>query len=72
MPEVPYWWGPASAAWIKNYQSGDCVLNLTEIPGTEDFDYDDQNTDFFSVGKKVKIDLADMDYVSWMRELEII
>lgn len=55
---------------IKNYQTGDCVLNLTEISGTEDFDYDDQNTDFFSVGKKVKIDLADMDYVSWMRELE--
>ncbi len=55
---------------IKNYQSGDCVLNLTEISDTEDFDYDDQNTDFFSVGKKVKIDLADMDYVSWMRELE--
>lgn len=55
---------------IKNYQSGDCVLNLTEISGAEDFDYDDQNTDFFSVGKKVKIDLADMDYVSWMRELE--
>ena len=55
---------------IKNYQSGDCVLNLPEISGAEDFDYDDQNTDFFSVGKKVKIDLADMDYVSWMRELE--
>ena len=55
---------------IKNYQSGDCVLNLTEISGAEDFDYDDQNTDFFSVGKKIKIDLADMDYVSWMRELE--
>lgn len=55
---------------IKNYQTGDCVLNLTEISGTEDFDYDDQNTDFFSVGKKVKIDLTDMDYVSWMRELE--
>ena len=55
---------------IKSYQSGGCVLNLTEISGAEDFDYDDQNTDFFSVGKKVKIDLADMDYVSWMRELE--
>lgn len=55
---------------IKNHQSGDCALNLTEISGAEDFDYDDQNTDFFSVGKKVKIDLADMDYVSWMCELE--
>ena len=55
---------------IKNYQSGGCTLNLTDISDTEDFDYDDQNTDFFSVGKKVKIDLADMDYVSWMRELQ--
>ena len=55
---------------INNYQSGDCVLNLTELSDNEDFDYDDQNTDFFSVGKKVKIDLADMDYVSWKRELE--
>ena len=56
-------------AAIKKYKSGECVLNLTEISGTEDFDYDDQNTDVFSVGKKVKINLADMDYVSWMHEL---
>ena len=46
------------------------MLDLTEISDSEDFDYDDQNTDLFSVGKKVKIDLADMDYVSWQRELE--
>ena len=43
---------------------------MAELSDSEDFDYDDQNTDFFSVGKKVKIDLADMDYVSWKRELE--
>ena len=35
-----------------------------------DFDYDDQNTDFFSVGKKIKIDLRDMDYISWKREID--
>jgi len=35
-----------------------------------DFDYDDQNTDFFSVGKTVKIDLRDMDYISWKREID--
>lgn len=35
-----------------------------------DFDYDDQNTDFFNVGKKVRIDLRDMDYISWKRELD--
>ena len=58
-----------TVAAIGKYKSGECVLNLTEIYGTEDFDYDDQNTDTFSVGKKVKIDFADMDYVSWMHEL---
>ena len=55
---------------IDRYQSGNLVLDLAEITDSEDFDYDDQNTDYFSVGKKVRIDLADMDYVSWKRELE--
>ena len=55
---------------IDRYQSGNLVLDLTEITDSEDFDYDDQNTNYFSVGKKVRIDLADMDYVSWKRELE--
>lgn len=57
-------------ATIDSYRSGGCLLNLTEISDSGDFDYDDQNTDYFSVGKKFKIDLADMDYVSWKRELE--
>ncbi len=35
-----------------------------------DFDEDDQNTDFFSVGKKVRIDLQDMDYISWKRDID--
>ena len=55
---------------IDRYQSGNLVLDLTEITDSEDFDDDDQNTDYFSVGKKVQIDLADMDYISWRRELE--
>lgn len=55
---------------IKEYQNGGYVLNLTDMSEVNDFDLDDQNTDFFSVGKKVKIDLADMDYISWLRELE--
>ena len=55
---------------INNYQTGDCVLNLAELSDSDDFDYDDQNNDFFSVGKKVKINLDDMDYISWKRELE--
>lgn len=43
------------------------VLDLSNLEG--DFDLDDQNTDLFSVGKKVKIDLNDMDCVSWRENL---
>lgn len=48
--------------------------NLSEMTdlsaAAADFDDDDQNTDFFSVGKKVQIDLHDMDYISWKRDIE--
>lgn len=44
---------------------------MTDLSGSEqDFDDDDLNTDFFSVGKKVKIDLRDMDYISWKRDID--
>ena len=34
------------------------------------YDFDDQNTcDIFAIGKKVKIDLKDMDYISWLNDL---
>ena len=55
---------------IHDYKSGTKVLELVELTQTDDFDGDDQNTDFFEVGKKVKIDLEDMDYVTWLQELE--
>lgn len=45
--------------------NGSSDLDAYEIDDNADFDIDDQNTEFFTVGKKVKIDLADMDYVSW-------
>lgn len=35
-----------------------------------DFDAEDENTDFTRIGKKIKIDIADMDYVSWRSELK--
>ena len=35
-----------------------------------EWDMDDTNTDYFTVGKKVKIDLADMDYKTWRGELQ--
>ncbi|MDO4383399.1 MAG: helicase-related protein [Eubacteriales bacterium] len=44
-------------------------LDMYEASDNE-FDMDDGNTDFFSVGKKVKIDLADMDYRTWRAELQ--
>lgn len=50
-------------------KSGTADLDVYEATDT-DFDMDDGNTDYFSVGKKVKIDLADMDYKSWRNELK--
>lgn len=45
-------------------------LDLTDISNIDEFDEEDQNTeDLFSLGKKVKIDLADMDYISWRESL---
>ncbi|HOO25208.1 MAG TPA: helicase-related protein [Clostridiales bacterium] len=46
------------------------VLDLEEIDNLEDYDDDDENNDFFTIGKKVRIDLADMDYLSWRSQLE--
>lgn len=52
----------------KYNNSSSCKLNLSDI-SLEDIDVDDQNSDEFSFGKKVKIDIADMDYLSWKNEL---
>lgn len=40
-----------------------------EIDTPDDWDDDDQNDDLLAVGKKVRIDLNDMDYVSWRKKL---
>ena len=48
---------------------GNADLDMYEA-NENDFDMEDGNTDFFTVGKKVKIDLADMDYKSWRTELQ--
>ncbi len=45
--------------------------NIEMYEATEsEWDIDDGNTEYFSVGKKVKIDLADMDYRSWRTALK--
>ena len=48
---------------------GSTDLDMFEA-NDSDFDMEDSNTDFFTVGKKVKIDLADMDYKTWRSELQ--
>lgn len=53
---------------IENYDP-EKVIELRDLSDS-DFDMDDQNTDFFSVGKKVKIDLSDMDYKTWLDDLK--
>lgn len=45
------------------------LIDYSDFSDNE-FDEDDQNDDVFSIGKKVKIDLADMDYPTWKHELE--
>lgn len=45
-------------------------LDMTDLSDIDEFDDEDQNTDtLFSFGRKVKIDLADMDYLSWRDSL---
>ena len=49
-------------------KNGAANIDMYEM-SDDDLDIDDSNTDF-SVGKKVKIDLADMDYRSWRDDLQ--
>lgn len=54
---------------FDNYK--DTKLDLTDITDVDEFDEEDQNIDdLFSFGKKIKISLADMDYVSWRNSLQ--
>lgn len=57
---------------IENYnKSVSQELELTDITNIEEFDDDDRNNDeLFSFGKKMRINLADMDYISWKASLE--
>ena len=46
------------------------TVELDDTAGYIELDADDQETDLFTVGRKVKIELADMDYVTWKKDLE--
>lgn len=48
---------------------GAAEIDMYEASDSE-FDMDDGNTEYFTVGKKVKIELADMDYKTWRTELQ--
>ena len=55
---------------IDNFEKyGAADIDMYEASDSE-FDMDDGNTEYFTVGKKVKIKLADMDYKSWRTELK--
>lgn len=51
----------------KFEKNGAGTIDVTDF--TEDFDYEDTENDPF-VGRKSKINLHDMDYVSWRRDLK--
>ena len=59
---------------VEDYQlnKGKSDISLSDASSIEeDYDDDDQNvSDIFSIGKKVKIDLDGMDYISWLAYLK--
>lgn len=62
----------ATIKTIDTYDHHSSVkLEMTDISNVEEYDPEDQNGDeLFSFGKKIRIDIADMDYVSWRRTLQ--
>ena len=46
-------------------------IELNDITNIDEFDYEDQNIDdLFAFGKNVKLNLADLDYLSWRNDLK--
>ena len=56
---------------IDNFDNSPTKLDLTDISNIDEneFDFDDQNGDEFTFGKKVKIDLADINRDEWRKDL---
>lgn len=52
---------------FENYGSVDIPVYEEN---SDEWDMDDENTEFFTVGRKVKIELSDMDWKSWREELQ--
>ena len=49
--------------------NADSSVEVADMTGAG-WDFDDEEDDFFSIGKKVKFDLRDIDVISWQRDLE--
>lgn len=59
----------STVAVIDRYTAGGSgAVEVNDLSDT-DFDLEDENTDFTRIGRKIKIDIADMDYVSWRSQL---
>lgn len=56
-------------ASIEEYEQFGVGSLETQQAGESDFDMEDAGTDYFQVGNKIKINLADMDYMDWKRYL---
>ncbi len=56
---------------IDNFEKHkDTVLSLNDISNLNGYDDEDIDDDLFTIGKKVRIELADMDYLSWRKCLQ--
>jgi SNF2 family DNA or RNA helicase len=53
---------------IKEFRSS-LDITIQDYKAFDEFDLDDQNIDLFTVGKKYRIDINDMDYLSWQQDL---
>ena len=56
---------------IENYEKTNKSSNIELEDFSEIDDEIDETEETFTIGKKVQIDIADMDYKSWKRELEL-
>lgn len=57
---------------INKYEANKAskVVNLTDLSKVSEMeDEAEESDDIFTIGKKVQIDIADMDYLSWRRSL---
>jgi len=63
-----------TSATIEEFMAGNGPSSLDDVSDLSgdaaEFDDDDQNTDFFDGDKHLKIDLRDMDYISWKRDID--